>query len=129
MHHATPMHKIHSAAGGSEEFVRIPARLSSLPFLLPVCRTQTGRCACVHGRMHVGTSSPVYHTRVCIPTRCFTKCTHCIGFNHPSRGRTSSFGAGNAPRRDNGIACFSRRRRRRKKERYKRARRAETREE
>lgn len=21
--------------------------------------------------------------RACIPTRCFTKCTHCIEFNHP----------------------------------------------
>lgn len=50
------------------------------------------------------------HPSVCIPARCFTKCTHCTGFNHPTLppgGRTSSFGTSSAPHRDN-AACFTR---------------------
>lgn len=53
------------------------------------------------------------NTRVCIPARCFTKCTHCTGLITPHGGRTSSFGAGNAPHRD--VACFTRRYEKKKK--------------
>lgn len=117
------VHKMHPAAGGSEEFVRIPAHAALLfPSPPPIGS---------HARRHVYQSSPAYHTRACIPARCFTKCTHCTGFNHPPRGRTSSFGAGSAPRRDNGRCVLYERKKEEKDEEERgaaqeRARRAET---
>lgn len=79
MHHA--VHKTHSAGGG-EEFVRIPS-----------LSTFSGSS---HAHRYLSTLS--YHTRVCIPARCFTKCTHCTGFNHPPEGEPVLSAGSAAPR-------------------------------
>lgn len=91
VHHATPYIKYIPLPGA----VRNSYEFSSLPSLpRPACRLPCTQA-------HLPTLPCPYHTRVCIPARCFTKCTHCTGFNHPPRGRTCSFGA--ALRRDNGM--------------------------
>jgi len=62
-------------------------------------RTNSGARSQRPAAFSLSLSSPhpfpsTWRTRVCIPARCFTKCTHCTGFNYPAtlaaRGRTSS---------------------------------------
>lgn len=92
VHHAIHAVKCIPPPGGGEEFLRIP-----LFFAL---------------RRHTPLFPAHTNTRVCIPARCFTKCTHCTGFNHPLGGRTSSFGAAS---RDNAARFFTRRHEKKRK--------------